>query len=217
MNGTVKQRGYIVACLWVASLLPVTTYASRSEEDVVRKIRDIYARTYQLVEKKKTEIVIIYSEAGKDGYDVKRWHLAGDKQEYESGAYEVRVFIAEQRVIKTRVVVQSLSGDWADVIEYYYYQNGEPAFIFEGTTTYNGYVMKGNEKAEPDGPFVVEKRSYLSENGKIVKYIKKAYQKQSGKTVPITQIQDVKLAEYGSVCSLPFIGLVNERVKVCTK
>jgi len=217
MRSNVKQNGYIVASFWVAFLLPVTSYATSSEEEVVNKIREIYARTSQLVEKNKTEVITLHSEAGRDGYDVKKWHLAGDKENYETGAYEVLVFIADRNAIKTRVVVQSLSGDWADVIEYYYYQNGKPAFIFEGTTTYNGYVIKNNEKVEPDGPFVVEKRSYFSEDGKRVRFLKKAYLKKTGKTVPVTQIQDIKLDEYGAVCSLPFISLIQDKVKVCKR
>ena len=217
MRSNVKQNGYIVACFWLALLLPVISYASSSEEEVVTKIRKIYVRTSQLVEKNKTKVITLYSEAGKDGYDIKKWHLAGDKQNYKIGAYEVLVFILDRKIIKTRVVVQSLSGDWADVIEYYYYQNGEPAFIFEGTTTYNGYIIRNNEKVEPDGPFVLEKRSYFSEDGKRVRFLKKAYLKKTGETVPVTQIQDIKLDEFGSVCSLPFISLIQDKVNECKK
>ncbi|HLQ26600.1 MAG TPA: hypothetical protein VK138_12075 [Acidiferrobacterales bacterium] len=169
------------------------------------------------MEKNKTEAIALRSEAGKDGYEIKKWHLTDDKQNYETGAYEARVFIVDRNVIKTRVVVQSLSGDWADVIEYYYYENGKLAFIYEGNTTYNGYVIKNNDKVEPDGPFVVEKRSYFSEDGKRVRFLQKAYLKKTGETVPITQIQDINLQKYGAVCSLPFVSLMQDRVKICSK
>ncbi len=217
MKSNVKRSGCIATCFWVVFLLPVISCASSSEEEVISKIREIYSRTSQLVEKNKTEAIALRSEAGKDGYEIKKWHLTDDKQNYETGAYEARVFIVDRNVIKTRVVVQSLSGDWADVIEYYYYENGKLAFIYEGNTTYNGYVIKNNDKVEPDGPFVVEKRSYFSEDGKRVRFLQKAYLKKTGETVPITQIQDINLQKYGAVCSLPFVSLMQDRVKICSK
>jgi hypothetical protein len=217
MRSNVKQNPYFAACFWIALLLPSISYGASPEEEVVSKIREIYVQTSQLVENKKTEVIILRSEAGKDGYDIKKWHLADDKQNYETGAYEARVFIVDRNVLKTRVVIQSLSGDWADVIEYYYYQNGKLAFIFEGNTTYNGYIVKNNKKDEPDGPFVIEKRSYFSEDGKRVRFLEKAYLKKTSEAVPITQIQDINIDKYGAVCSLPFISLIQDKVKACKK
>src|SRR5438034_1047027 len=80
--------------------------------------------------------------------------------------------------------------------------------LFEGNTTYNGYVIKNNVKVEPKGPFVVEKRSYFSEEGKRVRFLQKAYLRETGEAVPITQIQDINEEKYGAVCSLPFISLI---------
>jgi len=212
-----RQNRYIATCFWLTLLLPVVGNAASSEEEVVNQIRKIYARTSQLVEKNKTEVITLHSEAGKDGYDIKTWRLVGDKQNYEKGAYEARIFIIDRNVVKTRVVVQSLSGDWANVIEYYYYPDGKLAFLFEGTTTYNGYVIKNNEKVEPNGPFVVEKRSYFSEDGKRVRFLQKAYLKETGAAVPVTQIQDIDEKKYGAVCSLPFISLIEIRITACKK
>ncbi len=212
-----KRNGYTAACFWLIFLLPLTSYASSSEEKVVRKIRDLYERASELVAKGKTKVITLHSEAGKDGYDIKKWRLAGDKENYEKGAYEARVFIVDQNVVKTRVVIQSLSGDWANVMEYYYYPDGKLAFLFEGNTTYNGYVIRNNDKVEPNGPFVVEKRSYFSEDGKRVRFLQKAYLKETGEAVPITQIQDINEEKYGAVCSLPFISLIENRIGPCKK
>jgi hypothetical protein len=169
------------------------------------------------VDKNKAEVVTLYSEAGKDGYEIRGWHLAGDRQPYQRGAYEARVFIVDRNVVKTRVVIQSLSGDWANVMEYYYYADGKLAFLFEGNTTYNGYVVKNNEKVEPNGPFVVEKRSYFSQDGKRVRFLQKAYLKESGEAVPVTQIQDIDEEKYGAVCTLPFIRLIENKIRACKK
>ncbi len=171
-----RQNRYIATCFWLTLLLPVVGNAASSEEEVVNQIRKIYARTSQLVEKNKTEVITLHSEAGKDGYDIKTWRLVGDKQNYEKGAYEARIFIIDRNVVKTRVVVQSLSGDWANVIEYYYY---------------------------PDG--------------KRVRFLQKAYLKETGAAVPVTQIQDIDEKKYGAVCSLPFISLIEIRITACKK
>lgn len=186
-----------------------------SEEQEVKNIRALYSRATDLVEAGKTQAVALRSEAGADGYEVKRWHLADDKQPYEPGAYEAIVFVLDRKAVKTRVVVESLSGDWADVVEYYYYPTGGLAFVFEGNTTYNGYVLEGREKKAPSGPFVVEKRTYLSESGKQIRALRKAYLRESGRAVPLSQVQDVNFAGYGSVCSLPFIALIQDRVAPC--
>lgn len=200
---------------FVTVLRPGVGHGRSSEDQEIAGIRELYSHVSGLVEARKPQLIELHSEAGADGYDVKRWHLAGEKQPYEHGAFEVMVFVLDREVIKTRIVVDSLSGDWADVVEYYYYRTGRPAFVFEGNTTYNGYVLEGGEKKAPSGPFVVEKRTYLSESGKQIRVLRKAYLRDSGKAVPLAQVQDVTFAVYGSVCSLPFISLIQDRVAPC--
>lgn len=217
MKRYVTQTTLIFTIALTALLVSTACDASLPEEDIVRAIRKIYARTSQLIEKNKTEVIILNSEAGQDGYEIKRWHLAVDKQNYEAGAYEARVFVLDGDVLKTRVVTQSLSGDWAVVTEYYYYPNGKIAFIFEGNTTYNGYVTKADENGQSQGPFVIEKRSYFSEDGKRIRFLKKAYLKRTGQEVPMDQIQDIDLEKYGPVCLLPFIDLIRDKVKACKR
>lgn len=218
MRSNVKNTNYSLVFFLAIFLLTVTGYvypAPLPSKEVERKIRNIYADANKLIESQKVEIIILYSEAGKDGYDIKNWHLASSKSNYERGADEARIFIANGHIIKTRLVTQSLSGDWAYVVEYYYYQNGDVAFIYEGNTTYNGYIIKNGEKATPDSPFVVEKRSYFSEYGTKVKSLSKAFLRDSGEPVPLSQIQDINPNKYGSVCTLPFIKLIREKIKMC--
>jgi len=206
--------------VFLGAMLCALPFASSSElekssTDVVERIREIYAQANLHIEKNRVEPVILRSEAGRDGYEIKRWHLQSETREYEVGAYEVRAFIVDGQVLKTSVELQSLSGDWAYVVEYYYYQNGKVAFIFEGNTTYNGYVVRSGKKVAPEGPFVVEKRSYFSGDGVRVRHLEKAYLKRTREVVPITQIQNIEPVKFGAVCSLPFISLIRERIRVC--
>jgi hypothetical protein len=195
----------------IALLLSTTNLVYASNPEIV-EIRKIYNDVQKEILSPKTKVIDLVSEAGQDGYVIKDWHLKSDKQEYKKGAYEALVSVSNKRIIKTRIITQSLSGDWAYTIEYYYYENGRVAFIYEGTSTYNGYEIVNNEPTSTGKLFAVEKRSYYSRNGKRIRFLIKAFLRRSEKPIDPGQVQDIKAdKEYMSICELPFLSKINAR------
>ncbi len=204
---------FLFIALVIVALLPKAFASPNYLINQIDKIRKIYSHSTESVHNKNAKRTIIYSESGKDGYEIKQWRLADEKNNYIKGAHEVRIFIENRSIVKTRHVIQSLSGDWAYLTEYFYYTNGNIAFIYEANVTYNGYILKEGKKISPDGPFVVEKRSYYSEDGERIRYLKKSFLEKSGKAIPNTQIQDISPVKFGSIPELPFFNLIQSKLK----
>lgn len=195
----------------VISLVGPNAQGDQTTSASIAEIKELFNSAVSRIREKRSQITILYSEAGKDGYDIKSWRLEHDGSQYKRGVHEAHIFKYKNRIIKARIATQSLSGDWAYVTEYFYYPNGDLAFIFEGNVTYNGYVVKNGKKKSPNGPFVVEKRSYFSKQGIRIRYLRKAYIKRTKEKVPLDQIQNIDLEKYGSASSLPFFELIRNK------
>jgi len=208
---------YFSNALLAIVLLIVMTKSVFATNPKIVEIRKIYNEAQKEISSHKTVDIGFISEAGRDGYVIKDWHLESDKQDYKKGVYEAHVSVFNKQVVRTRIVMDSLSGDWAYVIEYYYYDDGRVAFIYEGTTSYNGYEIVENKPTSTGKLFAEERRSYYSRDGKRIRLLTKAFLRHSGKPVDPGQVQDIEMdKKYMSICDLPFILKVNAvNAKAC--
>ena len=157
-------------------------------EDTIEEIRGIYAAVNRTIEEKKAQVILFYTSD-------KGWKEAKDPGQKEfkdidemGGLERNYVYVHDGRIIKVRMALETPSGDWILVRDYYFYDNGRTAFVFDDLSTFQGYVP---DHDEIEGPYVVEKRMYFDKKGKQVKTLKKAFVKATGQEISAGHVQQV--------------------------
>ncbi|HAS54018.1 MAG TPA: hypothetical protein DCS42_07760 [Nitrospiraceae bacterium] len=166
----------------------ILTAAPSFSGDPLQEIRDIYAAVNKTIEEKKAQVILFYTSD-------KGWKEAKDPEQKEfkdideMDAFERNyVYLHDGRIIKVRMALETPSGDWMLVRDYYFYDNGRTAFVFDDLATFQGYVP---DHDEIEGPYVVEKRVYFDAKGKQVKALKKAFVKATGQEISAEHVRQV--------------------------
>lgn len=182
-----------------------TTYRQDAANEVAA-IRALYAAANKTIDESKTQEVLYYT--AKDGWKkavnpkVSRF----DDVDRESLFEKAYVYVQQGRVIKSVMVTVTPSGDWQNSREYYFYDNGKTAFVFEKHLTFLGYDYD-TKKPLPNGPFIIEKRIYFDANGKEIRRLEKASASKSRQEVAIQYLKQADLDLYKDIASFPFHGV----------
>jgi hypothetical protein len=167
-------------------LLGPVLAAGATEEAEVAAIRALYAEVNEAIAAGHAEETVFVAVG--EEYRARRWRrvAAGAKLPAADDAY---VFVATVHRIggvvrKLRIVTDTPSGDWQNVVEYWFRAGGRPAFRLERHSTFLSAL-------ELEGPFVVERRSYFSDAGRKIRERERAFVKRTGKDVPVREIQHI--------------------------
>ena len=172
--------------------------------DQVEKIRSLYTDVNKIIERGAAKET--YFQLGSKGWEKSARTSA--KSNSDSDLTEsAKVYMINRKLLKTTMLVTSPSGDWVSTSDYYFYENGKTAFIFESYLTYQGYDFDKGEDLPP-GPYIIEKRLYFNENGQEVKSLTKSFIKSSKKEIPIKYLKKNQFDIYSDTKSLPFYNLL---------
>lgn len=201
------MRRLIYYMIFSTYLVLSTAHLSDASEVGVEKIRTLYAKINQLIESGDTiKKDFLLSSKG-----WKKINRVTNKLAAESGEMDLQenasVYLYKNKVVKAVITIVTPSGDWVNTTNYYFYENGKTAFIFENHETFQGYDFDKDEELPP-GPYVIEKRFYYSEQGKEIRQLKKAFIKSNKKEIPAKFLRQVDFERYPNVSSLPFSNLL---------
>lgn len=171
--------------------------------DEITDIRHIYNSVNNNIEKNTYNSYFLCEE--KDNMEYK-WNLylpRSNKNKCDPNGLDAQVYHDQKHIKKVRIIGKSESGDWGVKKDFYYYDNGNLAFIFSEIITLLGYDYD-KDIVLVNIPYVIEKRSYYSKKGNLIKVLTKAYSRPTGKNVPIKYLKVVDIEDYLNVTSLPF-------------
>lgn len=114
-----------------------------------------------------------------------------------------QVFLKKLNVKKVRMTLNTPSGDWSLEKEFYFYDDGDVAFIFYRLATMLGYDFD-KDKVLSDIPYIIERREYFDSSGKKIKTINKAFSQKTGKSVSEKYLKKIDVENYYHVSDLPF-------------
>jgi len=206
---------FAITLLFLASL----TYAA---DDPVVKIKELYKHTNYLVSEKKVREIMLHTGPpdqgpGPNENKKDKWYAvksSEDMKKFEESDYKAKVYLQGEQVVK--IVMLSVSEGWNNTVEYYFYPNGNTAFVFERLNTLQGYNADKQEPLPP-GPYIVERRTYYDAGGKIVRELVKSYFESDKREIPLKYIRDTVMT-YGYYYpvgqSFPFFNLVRETGRV---
>lgn len=204
MTSVVRKRSCATSFLCFCILVSPPVFATAKE---ITAIRVLYAAANRAIDEGKTQEVLLYTT--KDGWQkatnpkISRF----DNIDRESLFERAYVYTQQGRVIKTIMMTETPSGDWQNSREYFFYDNGKTAFIFEKHLTFLGYDYD-TQKPLPKGPYVIEKRIYFDANGKEIRRLEKAFVSKSNRVVRIQYLQQADIDFYQDTASFPFHELL---------
>lgn len=193
----------------ISILLVSPLYSFGNEFQEIKEIKSLYTRINRIIKEGKVQIILLYADS--DGYDIKKWNKLQNLDEKclikKQSIYKAWVYLYQNNIVKTIIHIDSISKDWNNTTEYYYYDNGKVAFIFRHHFTFLANLT--DEKGmDIEGPFIVEERVYFNRKGERIRFLKKAFIKHNKKEVPEEEVQQINPEFYLNVDSLPFINLI---------
>ena len=189
-------------CVFLLSSLPLLA-------DSISEVRTLYDKINKAISEKKTTEVLLYTTP--DGYAEKRWikvKQTDSATSFDNSYFKAKVFVLHNKVVKAVIDIESQAGDWINSREYYFYENGKTAFLFESHLTHLGYNLDQN-KSLPPGPYVIEKRIYLNKTGKEIRSLQKAFIASTKEEIPAKYLQKIDIEVYRDIASLPFSKELN--------
>ncbi len=187
-------------------------------DDPITKIKEVYKHTNDLISKTKVREIMLHTGAPDQGPGPSenkkdKWYRvksAEDVKAFEESDYKAKAYLLGEQVVK--IVIFAVSEGWNNTVEYYFYHNGNTAFVFERLNTMQGYNTDKQQPLSP-GPYIVERRTYYEPGGKIVRELVKSYFESNKQEVPLKYIRDTVMT-YGNYYltdqSFPFFDLVEE-------
>lgn len=194
---TIRAIIFILCSVFLMTPLPLPS-------DEVSEIRALYNKINKAINEKKTAEILFYTTP--DGYAEKRWIRVKSTDPailFENSYFKAKMYLLHNKVVKAAITIVSQAGDWTNNQEYYFFENGRTAFLFESHLTYLGYNFD-EDKNLPAGPYIIEKRIYFNKTGKEVRSVKKAFRASTKEEIPIKYLQQIELEIYPDVASLPF-------------
>jgi hypothetical protein len=193
--------------LAVAVAIPSSCWAAGAaardgDAAVVERVRALYASVNEAVGSGAARVSVFYTDG--DGYEARRWTAATHRRRRdaaEQAPISATVYALAGAVRKVVVRIDSASGDWGNTTEYYFWPNGRTAFRFERHVTFLGVDPRAA------GPYVIEKRRYMDEGGRVARELARAHSERTKQDVPLGSVQQIDPAGYSSVSELPFLGV----------
>ena len=204
MLGQVTTRTIFI--IYLCLFTPSAFSAANVE---IENIKSLYAQTNKAIEEGETKQLFYYNTSGgwKTTTDLKTigFKDVGDDRLLE----QAHIFLHHDHVLKALMYIDTPSGDWANKREYYFFDSGKTAFLFETHFTFLGHDFE-TQKPLPKGPYIVERRIYFDSNGKEIRRLEKAFTSKSKKSVPVRFLQQIDSVYYADVNHLPIYSLHNQ-------
>ncbi len=200
MKNTVTIKRVMLICFCILFL-----YEGLSFADEIEKIKSLYADINKIIDSGATkEMLLELTSKGWEKSGKISTKLEGDLDLMENA----KAYLMNGRLLKSIIIRASPSGDWESISDYYFYENGKTAFIFESYLTYQGFDFDKGEDLSP-GPYIIEKRIYLNDKGQEIKILKKSFIKSSKKEVQVKYLKKNEFDIYADAKSLPFYKLLH--------
>lgn len=187
VSKSLTMRGVIISIFVQLAV----TQAALGSEGIIKNIRNLYSNTNKLISGGSVGKYLLHTGApNNEATDLKWYRVRGKsgKHDFDKSDYKAVVYLFKGRVVRTDIIESSFNGVFSDKAEYYFYDNGFTAFVFEKYQTLKGYDF-GNDRPLPKGPYVVERRTYFDTEGKQIRALLKAYIDSSKKEIPPRYIQ----------------------------
>lgn len=198
-------RTIIILCLHLLAP-PILAAATVNES---KNIKSLYVQTNKIIEEGKIKKFFYYNTNS-------NWRTAinpktiGFKDVGEDSMLEqAHVYLHQDRALKVTMLIDTPSGDWANKREYYFYDSGKIAFLFESHFTFLGHNFE-TQKPLPKGPYIIERRVYFDTSGKEIRRLEKAFVSKSKEAVPVHFLQQIDSEIYTDVNRLPFFNLLRQ-------
>lgn len=196
-----------IIVFYLCLLTPPTLSAATAIE--IENIKSLYAQTNKAIEEGKTKQVFCYN-ANSGWKTTTNPKTIGFKDVGDDRTLEqAHVYLHHGRVLKAVMFIDTPSGDWANKREYYFYDTGKTAFLFETHFTFLGHDYE-TQKSLPKGPYIIERRVYFGSNGKEIRRLEKAFTSKLKESVPVRFLQQVDPEIYMDVNRLPFFSLLRQ-------
>lgn len=182
--------------------LPAVFAQNISAQKEVVDIRNLYSKINQeiLREPNRCRRYVATPEA----YEAQKWRRIDSDTEFDQKHYARAsiCYLQKQYLAKATIEVFSMAGDWADHREHYFYANGKLAFFFERQSTTQAYDNVNNREI-PGAPYILERRLYFDQNGKLLRRLEKAYASKGQQEFPLRFIYPIDFEIYMSIDKLP--------------
>lgn len=178
--------------------------------DEIKDSKILYENINRITQEKKSNKILCYVEDVKNNV-WKRVKDADSKQKFNQSLIKNEVFIHNKKVIKIVEIIESKSGDWENLREFYFRKNGKVAFVFQKIVTFQAYDYIHQETLPP-GPYILEKRKYYDLNGKEIKALLKAYISTTKNQISPDFVHEIDLDEYKSIQEFPSLQLFRSEV-----
>lgn len=194
----IKLLGICICFLFMYSQLVFADYK-------IESIRTLYYRINKLIKENKINEILFYTDG--DGYIEGKWHKVKNIREkhlFEKSFFRAKVYLYGVNTVKFVMIIDSQVGDWTNSKEYYFYDNGKTAFVFEKHVTSQAHNVETGEDLPP-GPYILERRRYFNEVGEEIKLLEKAFISDSNKEIAVKFIRQIDFGVeiYKDVSSLP--------------
>lgn len=198
---------YVMYSLIVIFTLMLVTPSTYAELDEINNIRHIYKQVNQSIESGDVNIINIYTSD--DEYPRNKWHIAKSNTDelFTESPITASIYIQKRKIIKIVFTFVSMVGDWVYTSEHYI-NDGKVVFIFEETSTFQGYDPNDESLT---GPCIVEKRRYYNSQGKEIRYLEKTFDKESKREVKSEYVRSMNFKIYKTVEELPFLELIKAK------
>ena len=201
----------LIAVICVLMLLSDVLFAWPND---ITEITKWYATVNKLIADNKTRQILSYLKQDSERQD-DMWIMvrgADSQVLYEKSFVKAKTHVYGGRIVKATILMENESGDWENLSEYYFYESGVSAFVFQKLITFHAYDTTREEQLPP-GPYISEKTSYFGGSGEKIKSGLKAYIAKSKKEIDPKFVYHPDIDEYESVKALPFYKLIEKELK----
>lgn len=151
--------------LWLTS----TVSATPPEPDPIEQIRAIY-QAAKAVEARPEARLFLMKRVWKNELEP-QWIMTDPLDGGEKFDAQFIGYGDGREIVSAHLLESSPSGDWMKTTEYYFYEDGNTAFVFSSLQTFAGNVR-------------VERRIYLDPAGKIIRELKSVFDLSTGAEKP---------------------------------
>lgn len=178
----------------------------------IEQIRAVCHRINKTIEMNKAKEILFYTDG--DGYVENKWNKVKNVEErllFDKSFFRAKVYLYSGKIVKSIIVIDSQVGDWTNIKEYYFYENGSIAFVFERHVTSQAHNTETGEEL-PQGPYILEKRTYFDEKGRKIKSIEKAVISSTNREIPVKFVRQIDLGDdlYLNSSLLPFSKMLEK-------
>lgn len=155
----------LMILLWLTS----TVSATPPEPDPIEQIRAIY-QAAKAVEARPEARLFLMKRVWKNELEP-QWIMTDPLDGGEKFDAQFIGYGDGREIVSAHLLESSPSGDWMKTTEYYFYEDGNTAFVFSSLQTFAGNVR-------------VERRIYLDPAGKIIRELKSVFDLSTGAEKP---------------------------------